>query len=247
MAETWAGEPDLTVVVMAFNEVATVKGVVAELLAALEALARPHELLIVDDGSSDGTEEAVVRIAAAHPAARVVRHAENRGLGGVYRTGFAEARGRFLTFFPADGQFPPSILADFRDVAEDADLVLGYLLDRRDTPLGRSLSAVERLLYRVLLGPMPRFQGVFMLRRSVLKGLPLESAGRGWAVVMEMILCLTRNGARVVSRPTPYRPRIAGHSKVNNWRTIAANMNQLLALRAVLRSRSAAGPPGREE
>jgi glycosyltransferase involved in cell wall biosynthesis len=247
MVDVPSRELDVTVVVMAFNEVATVEGVLAEILAALEGLGRPHELLVVDDGSNDGTELAVARFAAAHPAARVVRHPENRGLGGVYRTGFAEAKGRFLSFFPADGQFPASILADFRNVADDTDLVLGYLLERPETALGRFLSAVERMMYRVLLGPMPRFQGVFMVRRSMLNGLPLESAGRGWAVVMEMILRLARNGARVVSRPTPYLPRIAGHSKVNNWRTITANLKQLLPLRAVLLRGSAAGAPGGEE
>ncbi|MGH7562793.1 MAG: glycosyltransferase family 2 protein [Gemmatimonadales bacterium] len=226
--------PGLTVVVMAYNEAETVSGVLAELLSALEGLGRPHELLIVDDGSTDGTAAAVDGFSAAHPAARVVRHAENRGLGGVYRTGFAEARGTLLTFFPADGQFPASILADFFPVARNADLVLGYLPDRRDTPIGRTLSAVERGLYRMLVGPMPRFQGVFMLRRSVLDGLALASTGRGWGVVMEMILRVSRSGARVVSRPTPYRPRLAGVSKVNNWRTIAANLQQLFALRAIL-------------
>ena len=246
MAEP-AGEIDLTVVVMAFDEIASVQGVLAELLAALQELGRPHELLIVDDGSSDGTEHAVARFAGAHPAARVVRHPGNRGLGGVYRTGFAEARGRFLTFFPADGQFPASILADFRAVAEDVDLVLGYLPDRRDTPLARALSAAERALYRLLLGRMPRFQGVFMLRRAVLAGLPLKSEGRGWGVVMEMILRVSRSGARVVSRPTPYRPRLAGPSKVNNWRTIAANLRQLLVLRAVLRRSSAPRAPGGQQ
>jgi hypothetical protein len=97
------------------------------------------------------------------------------------------------------------------------------------------LSIVERVLYRVLLGPMPRFQGIMMIRRQLLHEIPLSSTGRGWAVVMEFILKAARAGARIDSVPTTVRPRSHGESKVNNWRTIVANLRQLLTLRRHLR------------
>ena len=228
------GEPDLTVVVMAYNEAETFPSVIEELAAALEALRRPWEILVVDDGSTDGTGQAADRLAAERSFLRVIHHPANRGLGGVYRTGFGAARGRHVTFFPADGQFAASILPDFRATIEGADLVLGVLADRRRTPLSALLSVLERLLYRVVLGPMPRFQGILMFRRSLLAGMVLRSEGRGWAVVMEFILRVARGGGRIVNRPTPLRPRTAGRSKVNNFRTILANVTQVLALRKVL-------------
>lgn len=227
--------PDLTVVLMTYNEVECLATVAAELLDALQELARPAELLIVDDGSTDGSGALADRIAKQRPGVTVLHHPANLGLGGVYRSGFSAARGRFVTFFPADGQFPGSILADFRACAESADLVLGYLPERRGTPLALALSAAERLLYRVLLGPLPRFQGVFMIRREVLLQIPLESQGRGWAIVMELILRVARGSYRVVGRPTPYRARATGRSKVTNTRTALANLRQLLELRRALR------------
>jgi glycosyltransferase involved in cell wall biosynthesis len=230
----------VTVVVMAYNEVANLEAVVHELAAALAALpgpARDDELLLVDDGSSDGTGALADRLAAELPPVRVVHHGLNRGLGGVYRTGFEEARRELVTFFPADGQFPASILQTFHARMNGHDLVLGYLPGRGGSLLARGLSAAEKVLYRLLFGVMPRFQGVFMVRRSVLDGLALETTGRGWGVVMEMVLRISRQGYRVISVPTALRPRMSGRSKVNNARTIWTNLQQAFELRRTLARR----------
>jgi dolichol-phosphate mannosyltransferase len=222
------------VVVMAFNEAESLETVVGELQAVLDALPGRHELLIVDDGSSDGTGAVADRLAAARPGRRVIHHGANRGLGGVYRTGFTEGSGELLTFFPADGQFPAEIIRGFVPLMDAHDLVLGYLPQRDDGPVGRVLSRAERLLYRALYGPMPRFQGVFMVRRSVLAQIPLQTEGRGWGVVMEMVLRIARAGHRVTSVPTAFRPRLAGRSKVTNLRTVWTNLEQAVALRRLL-------------
>lgn len=225
----------LTVVVCAFNEVENLADAVEELRVVLVSLAVPCELVIVDDGSTDGTGRLADEIAAAHPdQIRVVHHGENLGLGGAYRTGFAAARGEFLTFFPADSQFPASIIADFWPLTADHDLILGYLPLRRPSMAGRVLSLAERVAYRVLLGPMPRFQGVFMLRRRLLDELELRSAGRGWGVVMELVIRAARGPYRIVSNPTSVRPRAKGVSKVQNLRNVTSNLIQLWKLRAVL-------------
>jgi len=228
------GDPDVTVVVMAYNEAATLSAVVEELRGALEARGRLWELVIVDDGSTDGTSQEADRLAATYVGVRAIHHPLNLGLGAVYRTGFGTARGYHVTFFPADGQFPATILADFRTAIESADLVLGTLTERRGTPVSSLLSFLERRLYRSLLGPMPRFHGILMFRRDLLAGMVLHSEGRGWAVLMEFILRVAHGGARVVNLPTPIRPRTSGYSKVNNLRTIVANLRQVLALRRIL-------------
>lgn len=232
--------PALTVVVMAYDEAGSLEGVVDELRSTLSSLGIPAEILIVDDGSGDGTSDLAERLAApaaeGGPLIRVTHHGVNQGLGGVYRTGFTAAEGDLVTFFPADGQFPASILEDFVPAMEDRDLVLGYV-PRRDSAVGRVLSSAERLVYRVLLGPLPRFQGVFLARRAKVLALGLRSTGRGWGIVMEMLVRARRAGWRVESRPTPLRARQAGRSKVQNARTVWANLRQVLALRRVLSAR----------
>jgi dolichol-phosphate mannosyltransferase len=215
---------------MAFDEVENLEPMVREVRAALDRLGAPAEILIVDDGSTDGTAALAERLASEVAGTRVIHHPRNRGLGGVYRTGFAEARGDLLTFFPADGQFPASIVEAFVPAMEGRDLVVGDVA-RRDAFLGRLLSAAERAVYRILFGPLPRFQGIFMVRRDALRQLPLRSEGRGWVIVMEMIVRGVRAGWSIEGRHTALRRRRSGTSKVQNARTVWANLRQVLALR----------------
>lgn len=222
-------DPHLTVAVLAFNEHDNLRTAVSELLEELRTTGVSWELVIIDDGSSDGTGALADVLAGEQAGIRVIHHAQNLGLGGGYRSGFREARGEWLTFFPADAQFPASIIGSFLRAREGHDMVLGYLPARHDL-LGKALSLAERVLYKLMFRTFPRFQGIMLFRRKLLAELPLVSEGRGWAVVMELILRASRGPYRLVSVPTEVRPRLSGDSKVNNVRTIAANLKQLWQL-----------------
>ncbi len=227
-------EFDISVMVMAYNEVANLTPVVSELAGALRQIGRPWELVIIDDGSTDGTADLADQLAREIPGVLACHHETNQGLGGVYRTGFAAARGRYVTFFPADGEFPATIIAQFLPVMDGADMVLGYLDQPDISLLARALSSGERLLYRTLFGVMPRFQGVLMFRRSLLDAIELTSTGRAWTVLMELILRAQAAGYRLVSVPTELRPRLSGESKVNNLHTVVDSFRQLFVLRRTL-------------
>jgi hypothetical protein len=221
---------DVSVIVMAYNEVANIESTVLEIHGTLKRLHVAFEIVLIDDGSTDGTGQVAVELASRLANIRVLHHPTNQGLGGVYRTGFAEGRGQFATFFPADGQFPAAIIEQWLPLMVDHDLVLGYLPGLKRSLIGLALSKLERILYRLLFGPMPRFQGVLMFRRELLREVELKSEGRGWAVLMEFILRVSRAGKRVISVPTEVRSRRSGRSKVNNLRTIFANLQQVLVL-----------------
>src|SRR6185369_16355696 len=83
-------EPSISVIVPAYNEALNLPGVIAEIATELAAFGRPYEIVIVDDGSTDATLEVCLRLEHTVDRVRVVRHNTNRGLGGVYRTGFQE-------------------------------------------------------------------------------------------------------------------------------------------------------------
>src|SRR3989338_281239 len=106
-------KPDISAVIMAFNEKDTLKSVVTEIDSVLKAIGQSYEVLIIDDGSSDGTAAIADKLTQEFIHVRPIHHDANKGLGGVYRTGFAQARGDLVTFFPADGQFPASIIKEF--------------------------------------------------------------------------------------------------------------------------------------
>ena len=219
---------------MAWDEIGTLRAVVESQLEALGRFGVTFELVIIDDGSTDGTSEEADRLAQEHQEVRVIHHGANRGLGECYRTGFRDGRGVFLTFFPADGQFPASNLAQLYPLAESWDLVLGNLPKRTDSLRGALLGRMERLVYRGLFGEMPRLEGVFMLRRKLLSEIELKSEGRAWTLVWELILRAHRSGYRIVAAPNTLVPRTHGVSKVSNVRNIVANLTQLVALRSKL-------------
>jgi glycosyltransferase involved in cell wall biosynthesis len=111
----------LSVVVPARNEVANLENLLRELNAVLAAARLPfHEVVVVDDGSTDATPE----IAAAH-GARVVRHAESLGNGAAVKRGIRESAGDWILLLDGDGQHPPAALPAMLDLAERYDMVVG--------------------------------------------------------------------------------------------------------------------------
>lgn len=227
--------PTLSVVVMAFNEAGNLEEFVREVESTAARAGGPCEIIIVDDGSTDGTGELAEAVSRRNKDVKVFHHPANRGLGEVYTTGFEKASGDYVTFFPADGQFPAGIIEDFLPRMKDADMVLGYIPGRKSSVLARSLSALEKILFGFLFGSLPAFQGIMMFRRSLLKDLELKSpGGRGWAVLMELVIRAKRKGYRIISVPTAMRQRSSGRSKVNNLKTVLANLRQAIALKRYL-------------
>ncbi len=220
----------LSVLVMAYNEVATLESVVQELAGEARTTCGRFEILIVDDGSTDGTGPLADRLAGAMPEVRVVHLPRNSGIGEVLRTGYREARNDLVAVFPADGQCPAASLKPFVALMASHDLVLAYIPKRKNPPLATLLSKAERLLMHFLFGPMPRFQGTYMFRRAVLDRFRLTSQGRGWLIQMELILRAQRAGCRIVSVPTEVRSRVSGSSKATSLRSVVANLKQVLPL-----------------
>jgi hypothetical protein len=139
-----------------------------------------------------------------------------------------------LTFIPADGQFAAAIVPRFAALITGKDLVVGYFTDVRQSLAARLLSTSERALYRALFGRLPVFKGIMMFRRTLLAELHIEPSGRGWGALMEILVKSVRAGKRIANEPTTLRPRTSGRSKVNNWRSVRANLAQAVKLRRSL-------------
>ncbi len=229
--DVWNEKPhSLSIVVVAYNEVDNLETVWNEIGAEVKRIDRPCEIIIVDDGSTDGMGELADRLVRDADNARVVHHQGNQGIGQVFSTGFHEARNDLVIFLPADGQYPADIISDFLPHMGDHDLVLGYVPKRTSPLMAKILSGAERLLLNVLFGRLPRFQGVYMLRRSILQLFPLTSRGRGWIIQMELIIRAKRAGCRLTSVPTHMRPRLSGESKARSFKSVVANSRQVLVL-----------------
>jgi glycosyltransferase involved in cell wall biosynthesis len=124
MTET--SEIYLSVVSPMFNEEANIASTVDVIEKVASAFGKPWELILIDDGSTDNTREISAKICDEKPYARLLSYSPNRGRGKALRTGFAEARGRFIITIESDLSWDAELMADMLKVleADEADMVL---------------------------------------------------------------------------------------------------------------------------
>jgi glycosyltransferase involved in cell wall biosynthesis len=200
-------ELDVSVVIACLDEAETIAGCVREAAAAIEASGLTGEVLVVDNGSTDGSAS------LAEGAGAGVVHEPVRGYGRAYLRGFAHARGRLLFMADGDGTYDFGALAAFvAEVRGGADLVIGSRLRGMILPgaLARwrtfgniVLTTILNALYRTRV--TDAHCGQRMLRRDALERMRLSSPGMEFAT--EMIVTARRAGLRISEVPVVYRPR----------------------------------------
>ena len=218
----------------AFNEEETISVAVANVRQALHDLTRDFEIIVVDDGSTDGTLARLDALAAASEV-RVVRLPENRGYGWALRAGFAAASRPLLFFTDSDDQFDAMDLSRLLAVIESADIVIGHREARRDGRLRAALSSGYNALVRTLLEVHVRDVNCAfkLVRREVLVAMNLVSTG--YAINAEIMARAARASLRVCEVPVTHRPRLAGRSKVS-IANVPSSLLDLLWLRRALRA-----------
>ena len=227
--------PSLSAVMAAYDEAENLRPVVAEVLAFLREQVADPELIIVDDGSTDGTGPIADDLARVEPGVIAVHHDRNRGIGAALKTGFARATKQWVTILPADGQIAPWEIALFFDDALDADLVTSVYRARHDGGYRKVLSWGLRAATRLVAGADVRSEGIYVVRRDVLAELPLESDS--FFLNLELPLRAARAGKRVRTVTMTARPRRAGRSKSSALRHVAIVFGELVRYRRSLRRR----------
>jgi len=213
----------LSVVMPIYNEQATLR----EIVTAVRAVPIRKELVLVDDGSRDGTREILAELANL-PDVRVLLHDVNRGKGAALRTGFAAARGEVVVVQDADLEYDPAqyplLLAPI--VRGEADVVYGsrYLVDDADATRERD-SLHHYFGNRLLTFWSNLFTGLNLtdmetcykcVRREVLQDLVIES--RRFTVEPEFTAKIARLPVRIHEVPIRYRGRAYAAGKKIGWR-----------------------------
>ena len=214
--------PELSVVIPAYDEAENLPTLVAELRAALRATERSYEILLVDDGSTDGTAEWLRAEANRDPAVIPIVLVRNAGQSAALAVGLGRARGSIVITMDADLQNDPADLPRLLSALEFADVVSGVRLHRQDTWGRRASSAVANTVRRLVLrDPVTDIGCSFKAYRAhALIGLPMFAGVHRFLPA----LCAFR-GARFTEVPLTHRPRRHGVSKygIGNrlWRGIA--------------------------
>jgi dolichol-phosphate mannosyltransferase len=207
----------VSLIIPAYNEETGIRRALQEADQALAELASTYEILVVDDGSSDGTVRVVADTTRQIPHVRLLRHAENRGYGAALRTGLTAARGERVAFTDADCQFHLADLAGLLALAEQFPLAVGYRVERQDSWRRRFFSWGYNALVRTLLGTGVRDCdcALKVFRKDVVPDvLPRTD---GFFVNTEILTRARQLGYEVAEAPVRHRPRLSGCSKVSLW------------------------------
>lgn len=118
----------------AYNEEKNIKKTVTEAVKILKKIAKDWEIVVVNDGSTDKTGEIVKKLIKKEPRISMITHTPNRGYGAALKSGLYNAKYPWIAFTDADGQFAFSEVDKFLEKKDEADLIIGYRLQRRDPP-----------------------------------------------------------------------------------------------------------------
>jgi dolichol-phosphate mannosyltransferase len=206
----------ISVLIPAYNETQNLEPAVLDVLEACRDL-DDYEVLIVDDGSIDGTGELADRLSATLPHVRALHHSQNRGFGAAYGTALAEARMAYFTFVPGDHEIAPeSVIAIFAEVGK-ADLVVPYHGTPWKRPFfRRALTWIATTQINLLFGwRLKYYQGPAVYPTELARLLPRTVQGFYFAT--EMLVHALAAGYSWVEVGLTHQERSYGRSKAVAW------------------------------
>jgi glycosyltransferase involved in cell wall biosynthesis len=225
----------LSLVMPAHNEAENLPWMLQRCAEVLPALAERQEVILVDDGSTDGGGDLALRLAAtAGLQLRVIRHARKCGYGISVADGLRAVSLDYAAFTDADGQFDVADLSLLLPLLDGADLVAGWRIERND-PLARSVvSGVYNGLVRALYGLRVRDLNCAMklMRTDFLRSVDLEAHSA--MINAELFWKARRGGWRVAQVGVPHHPRRAGVRSGARPRAIVNAFRELVVFRVRL-------------
>jgi dolichol-phosphate mannosyltransferase len=233
----------LSVVVPVKDEAGNVAPLAREIAAALKEEA--HEIIFIDDGSSDGTAAALTGLKQEIPTLRVLRHVRNLGQSRGIQSGVKAAKGEIIITLDGDGQNDPAdiprLLAALRRDPGLA-MVSGVRVKRRDTASRRLASRLGNGFRGWLLkdGAADTGCGLKAFRREAYLALPYFDHQHRFLIAL-----MRREGFAIEIVPVGHRARATGRSKYTNFGRMLVSAADLLGMRWLMRRHK--GPAGTEE
>ena len=219
-----------------YNEQENVGRTVEKAIMVLEELNADFDVIIVDDGSSDGTGKIAVDIADRDDRVKVVRHRRNLGYGAALQSGFEAATKELVFYTDGDGQFDISEMPPLLELMDQYDIVSGYRLDRKDSAMRKINGWCWTKLVCLLFGLRIRdIDCAFKLyKREVFDNIELSSTGA--LIDTEILARAARKGYRITQKGVHHYRRTAGEQSGANLRVILRAFKELVVLQRRIRS-----------
>jgi glycosyltransferase involved in cell wall biosynthesis len=231
----------VSIFVPAYNEAAHLEGAIADIAAAAETALDDYEILLVDDGSTDGTGPLADSVAQQRPKLRVIHQATNQGIAAGYERALEVARFEYFGFLPGDREIDPTSIKNILAAVGAAEIVVPY----HGNPEARQayrrvLTLASTTLVNRLFGLHVRyFQGPCVYPTELARALP-KTAG-GFYFVTQMLVHALCAGHTYVEVELFHQNRAHGRSTAVSWPNIVRALRTIAALWWTIRRRGA-GP-----
>jgi glycosyltransferase involved in cell wall biosynthesis len=233
------------------NDEPTIASMVRLAFATLERVGADGEVIVIDDGSADGSPHVLKELTDLYPRLRVITHERTRGYGGALIAGFGAATQQWVFYTDGDAQFDPSELELLvAGASDDVDVVQGYKLRRADSLGRRIVGRLYHRFVRVLFGLRVRDTDCDfrLIRAAALDRIRLVHTSG--VICVELVRKLQDSGARFVEVPVHHYPRVHGQSQFFRPGRVGSSLVDLAGLwlrLVVLRRRSAGVGTGGED
>jgi glycosyltransferase involved in cell wall biosynthesis len=219
---------DISIVIPAHNEEECIEACLDEIRKVMDLLGWRYEVIVVDDGSTDGTVERLRWAKQQSPHLVVLRFAAHAGQTAAFDAGFRAARGSTVVTMDADLQNDPTDIPRLVEMIGEWDVVCGYRQKREDNFVRRASSWIANAVRNRLTHESIRDVGCSLkaYRAECLRGLKLYNGMHRFLPTL-----IRLDGWRVTEVPVNHRHRRSGQTKYGVWNRLWCSLRDLLAVR----------------
>jgi glycosyltransferase involved in cell wall biosynthesis len=218
----------------AYNEEENIEGAIREAIKVFVDIGLDYEIIVVDDGSEDGTSKVTLDMANKNKNIRLIKHPTNLGYADALKTGFKSANKKYVFYTDSDNQFDLRDIKKALPLIKEADIVIGYRLKRADNIIRKVGSFVYNLLARKLLElNVKDIDCAFKLfRREVFEKIEIET--KAWLVDAEVLAKGKKNNMIIKEIGVTHLSRKQGKATVRPG-DIARSFKGLLNLKRMIK------------
>lgn len=201
----------ISIIIPAYNEEGNLGDAVKTIHAAVRSIFKDYELIIVDDGSNDGTAVVAETLAKESNTIKVIHLGENRGLGYAYRQGIYRSRKKYVMMIPGDNEILKKSIREILNHVGEADIIISYIINREmRSIIRRIISMVFTNLLNILFGlHMKYYNGLVLYESSMVKKVKMTTDS--FAFQAEILIRLLKEGHSYKEVPMYIKNPVKGH------------------------------------